>query len=136
MSPGEVLLMGNSRLDVHSFIKNSFTDHELKFKHSISREIEPHLKYLRVDRYIVSSLSSELLHDLMSLTDTHKDIEIYFAFGFLCIGYCEREYGDCIRLDAFVPGQLTDHSDQADKAFVSPALPAGAGIQDKVMGVV
>ena len=127
--------MGNSRLDVHSFIKNSFTDHELQFKHSISREIEPHLKYLRVDRYVVSSLSSELLHDLMSLTDTHKDIEIYFAFGFLCIGYCEREYGDCMRLDAFVPAQLRIHTDQADKDFVTPALPAGAQISDKVLAV-
>ncbi len=71
----------------------------------------------------------------MSLTDTHKDIEIYFAFGFLCIGYCEREYGDCMRLDAFVPAQLRIHTDQADKDFVTPALPAGAQISDKVLAV-
>ena len=128
--------MENSRLEIHSFITNTFQDHELKFKHSISRELEPHLKYLRVDRYSVNQLSSGLLHDLMSLTDTHKDIEIYFAFGFLCIGYCEREYGDCMRLDAFVPGQFQDDTVQADKDFVLPGLSAGAQITDKVEGVV
>lgn len=135
MNPGEVLLMENSRLDVHAFINNTFEDHELKFKHSISRELEPHLKYLRVDRYSVNQLSSELLHDLISLTDTHTDIEIYFAFGYLCIGYCERDYGNSMRLDAFVPGHFQEDTNQADKDFVTPALSAGAGIQDKVMGV-
>ena len=128
--------MANSRDDIHSFFQNTFTDKEIKFKHSISREIEPHLKYLRVDRYQVNQLSSELLGDLMSLTDTHTDIEIYFAFGYLCIGYCERDYGNCMRLDAFVPGQLVDLTDQVDKDFVTPALSAAAEIQDKVMGVL
>jgi hypothetical protein len=41
-----------------------------------------------------------------------------------------------MRLDAFVPGQLVDLTDQADKAFVSPVFPAAAQIQDKVMGVL
>lgn len=124
--------MEDSRINVQSFIKDTFSDHEIKFKHTISREIEPHLKYLMVDRYSVNQLSSELLHDLMSLTDTHNDIEIYFAFGYLCIGYCEKDYGNCMRLDAFVPGQLYDHADQADKDFVSAGVSAGAQISDKV----
>ena len=128
--------MANSRDVIHSFFQNTFTDQEIQFKHSISREIEPHLKYLRVDRYAVNQLSSELLRNLMSLSDIHKDIEIYFAFGYLCIGYCERDYGYCMRLDAFVPGQLVDFTDQADKDFVTPVLPAAAEIQDKAVGVL
>ena len=128
--------MANSRDDIHSFFQNTFTDQEIQFKHSISREIEPHLKYLRVDRYAVNQLSSELLRNLMSLSDIHKDIEIYFAFGYLCIGYCERDYGDCMRLDAFVTGIFQEDTNQIDKDFVAPVLSAGAGIQDKAQGVL
>jgi hypothetical protein len=127
--------MVNSRDGVHSFMTR-FKKHEIIFKHTISREIEPHLKYLRVDRYAVNQLSSELLRDLMSLTDIHNDIEIYFAFGYLCIGYCERDFGNCIRLDAFVPGQLQDHTCQVDKDFVTPVMSGRAGIQDKAQGVL
>jgi hypothetical protein len=127
--------MENSRDGVHSFMTR-FEQHEIKFQHTISREIEPHLKYLMVDRYAVNQLSSELLRDLMSLTDIHNDIEIFFAFGYLCIGYCERDYGNCMRLDAFVSGQLVDLTDQADKDFVTPVLSAAAAIQDKAMGAL
>ena len=130
--------MKNSRQNILSFIKDNFKDHELKHKATITTEIEPRLKYFMIDRYTVKILSHESLNKLIGFVNSLWDVELYFAFGFLCIGYTDNEFGNgrkCMRLDAFVPGQLCDLTDQADTDFVQPGLSAGAQIQDKVMGV-
>ena len=126
--------MENSRQKIKTFISDNFQDHELKHKSTVTREIEPKLKYFMVDRYTPKVISPESLYQLISFVNTLWDVEAYFAFNYLCIGYTDNEFGNahnCMRLDAFVPGQPVDIPDQADKDFVTPVLHAAAEIQDK-----
>ena len=134
--------MINSRQEIQSFIKDNFQDHELKHKATITTDMEPRLKYFMIDRYRVNILSHESLNKLIGFVNSLWDVEIYFAFGFLCIGYTDNEFGNgrnCMRLNAFFPEQLCDLNDQVDKDFVQPVLPAAAEMLDKpgnVYGVV
>jgi len=130
--------MKNSRQDILSFIKDNFKDYELKHKSTVTREIEPRLKYFIIDRYTVNVLPPESLTKLASIVNALWDVELFFSFGYLCIGYTDNEFGNCrncMRLDAFVGSQISDHLDQADKDFVIPGISAGAPRVDKVMGV-
>ena len=130
--------MENSRQKIKTFISDNFQDHELKHKSTVTREIEPTLKYFLIDRYTVEFLPPESLYKLVGFVNALWDVKAYFAFNYLCIGYTDTEFGNaknCMRLDAFVPGQLVDLTDQADKDFVTPVLHAAAEIQDKATGV-
>lgn len=130
--------MKNSRKDIQSFIRDNINDHELKYKATLTREMEPRLKYFIIDRYTLNVLTSESINKLLSIVNTLWDVELFFGFGYLCIGYTDSEFGNgrnCMRLDDFVSGQPTDHTDQVDKDFVTPGLTAGAKITDKAPGV-
>lgn len=120
--------MKNSRRDIQSFIKDNFKDHELKHKATITTDMEPRLKYFMIDRYRVEVLSHESLNKLIGFVNSLWDVEMYFAFGYLCIGYTDSDFGngrDCMRLNAFFPGQLWDPDEQAESGFVQPVHNGG-----------
>lgn len=113
--------MKNSRQDIQSFIKDNFNDYELKHKATITTDMEPRLKYFMIDRYTVEVLSHKSINKLIGFVNSLWDVEIYFAFGYLCIGYTDSEFGNarnCIRLDAFVPDMLYDRTCPVDKDSV------------------
>lgn len=128
--------MNPSRTAIQTFIAEHFKNYELRFKHTITRTTEPHLKYLEVDRYHVEVLSSENFNKLISFVQTRSDAELYFAFGYLCIGYKDRDYGEVKRLDAFVPDLVIDLPYLADKGFVLQDAPAAPQDLDKGLLVV
>lgn len=60
------------------------------------------LRYTRLDRYDFSLLTKEQISAIMQFViEHHEYIDIYFAFGQLCIGYYDRRYGVQKRLVAF-----------------------------------
>ena len=117
--------MKNSREIIWAFIKENFEDNELKNVSTVTREMEPKLRYSIIDRYLVKVHSRRSLTKLISFVNSIFDVEIYVELGYLNIGYT----------DAFVLGTLQDDINHPDKDLVMPALSAGAGPLDKV-GVV
>lgn len=155
--------MKDSRLAIQEYIDQNFKGYELTHDSSITKATEPRLKYNRIDRYSVKVISSKALGLFIDYINQCKCVELYFAFGFLCIGFMDREYGETMRLDAFTnshkdqlgsdfvtgqctaaPGpvdkefvtpELVDLSNQADKEFVLDPNASGAAELDKVPGV-
>lgn len=68
----------------------------------ITNESVKELRYLRIDRYDVSFLKRDQLAKIIEFNiQFHEYIDIYFAFGQLCIGYLDNQYGIQKRLVAF-----------------------------------
>ena len=99
----------NSRERIQSFIKDNIKDDELKHESTVTREMEPKLKYFMVDRYLVKVISSKSIANFISFVNSFWDVEIYAEFDYLNIGYTE----------AFVTGTLQEDADQADKMVVA-----------------
>jgi len=79
----------NSRERIHSFIKCNIKDDELEHQCTVTREIEPKLKYFIIDRYLVKIPSSRSLTNFISFVNSFWDVEIYAEFDYLNIGYTD-----------------------------------------------
>lgn len=77
----------NSREKIQSFIECNIKDDELEYESTVTREMEPKLKYFLIDRYQVKVPSSRSLPNFISFVNSFWDVEIYVEFDYLNIGY-------------------------------------------------
>ena len=90
-------------------------DDVFKQPSSVTRGLENDLRYTRIDRYDITFIGSTNLKSLVDWVNTQERIDLYFAFGKVCIGYLDRDYGNNIRLSAFVQVPGLDLTNQEDK---------------------
>lgn len=100
------------------YIQNIGLDTTFKHSCTVTRDTEDLLRYARIDRYDALFIDSTKLKSLVDWIHTQSHIEIYFAFGKVCIGYLDREYGNTMRLSAFVQDIPAAGSQDLDKEFV------------------
>ena len=79
----------NSREIIQSFIKDNIKGDELKHESTVTREMEPKLKYFMVDRYLVKVISSKSIANFISFVNLFWDVEIYVESDYLNIGYTD-----------------------------------------------
>lgn len=103
MQDDEVFI--TTRQQIHEFIADNFTKHELKQVSSITRDIEPKLKYCVIDRYAGTYISGGSFIQLSKKVNQFRHIDLFFAFGYLCIGYTDPLFG-CRSLDAFATHEV------------------------------
>jgi len=130
--------MKNSRERILEFIKYNFKNDEFEQLNTVTKEMEPRLKYSVIDRYLVNVKSRKALKKFIRFANSFWDVEVFVFLGHLCIGYNNEDSGDekdSVSLDGFTPVQPCDLNDQTDRVFVTPALPAEACSTDKA-GVV
>ena len=106
--------MKNSRERILEFIKYNFEDNEIEQLNTVTREMEPRLKYSIIDRYLVDVKSRKALKKFIRFANSFWDVEVFVFLGHLCIGYNNED------------------TNQVDKDFVTPALSAEACSTDKV----
>lgn len=92
--------------DIREIFMNFLNDHGLERaltnSGNVTQQVERNLKYLRIDRYDVSLLTrNELSKILEFVNEFHTVMDVYFAYGQLCIGYYDQVYGSQKRFSAF-----------------------------------
>ena len=94
--------MKDIRIVFNTFLDNQEISSALTHTSIVTNTLVDQLKYSRIDRYDFSMLTSDQISKIMGFTvEFHEHIDIYFAFGQLCIGYLEPQYGKQKRLPAF-----------------------------------
>jgi hypothetical protein len=75
--------------DFTALLQEAGLSDSLKLTSTIDREIEPALRYSRLDRYDIVLLQSDQLEHILDWATKRQDVELYFGMGMLCIGwYC------------------------------------------------
>lgn len=92
--------------DIREVFLEFLDDQELSgiLNHSsiMTKAVDKDLRYIRIDRYNFSFLTKDQLTKILEFTcKFHEYIDIYFAFGQLCIGYYDGGNGVQKRLVAF-----------------------------------
>lgn len=110
--------MQNHRDKIQEFISNNFDD--IIFKSTISKDVEPRLRYFIIDRYDMCYIyhGVPIPRKLTNFTNRFRDVDVFFSLGYLCIGYSDPQLGigtHCMKLDDFVSRSPQICSCQVDK---------------------
>jgi hypothetical protein len=73
--------------DFAALLQEADLSDSLKLTSTIDREIEPALRYCRLDRYDITLLQSDQLEQILAWAASQRDVELYLGMGMLCVGW-------------------------------------------------